>query len=333
MIQRDLDGDPFLQHRTCSKWKLFGPNQPVSRPELTRPLRRSPGGTPPSLDGRDLPCARTVGAGAGRGSGADRLSAFAMHTSNGDGRLSRVAAGWSNRRGAHRARAALGRHRARRPTLCSSSFPGRGLWLSFCVSRTEAGAGPRSADTGFDARLVAEEEWRTWPHANGERVLPLGGGRDRGASRSRLFCEPALTRRRAGIAGRRSRCSIGCSTTFPTTAAKLATMPAIASLARRPRSPCRNTEGDPRRACELHASRSRRPSRNQSTALHARLLAGLHGGHSRATDAVPLFSSRPSCRATAATASPCGQGFFSTRTPSASPSTWPSSLSREGPRT
>jgi hypothetical protein len=36
LIQRNPDGDPFLQHRTGAKWKLFGSNQPLIVPELTR---------------------------------------------------------------------------------------------------------------------------------------------------------------------------------------------------------------------------------------------------------------------------------------------------------
>ena len=67
LIQRDLDGDPFLQHRTSSKWKLYGPNQPVDRAGTHRPLRRGADDTATALDGRDLPCPRTFGAGAGAG--------------------------------------------------------------------------------------------------------------------------------------------------------------------------------------------------------------------------------------------------------------------------
>ena len=55
LIQRNPDGDPFLQHRTGSKWKLFGPNQPVIVPALTShceeaiaELRQRWTGDPPS---------------------------------------------------------------------------------------------------------------------------------------------------------------------------------------------------------------------------------------------------------------------------------------------
>ena len=61
LIQRDPDGDPFLQHRTGSKWKLFGPNQPLIVPELIAPLRRGDGGAAPALDGRNIPRPRAIG--------------------------------------------------------------------------------------------------------------------------------------------------------------------------------------------------------------------------------------------------------------------------------
>jgi hypothetical protein len=35
-----------------------------------------------------------------------------------------------------------------------------GSWRGACLG-----------DTGFEARLIAETAWRTWPHADGERVL------------------------------------------------------------------------------------------------------------------------------------------------------------------
>ena len=49
LIQRNPDGDPFLQHRTGSKWKLFGPNQPLIVPELSHFCERGDSGAPPAL--------------------------------------------------------------------------------------------------------------------------------------------------------------------------------------------------------------------------------------------------------------------------------------------
>jgi Mannosyltransferase putative len=36
LVQRDLDGEPILQHRTGSKWNLNGPNRPVFSPDVMR---------------------------------------------------------------------------------------------------------------------------------------------------------------------------------------------------------------------------------------------------------------------------------------------------------
>jgi hypothetical protein len=36
LVHRDPTGDPFIHHRTGSKWNLAGPNQPVVRSDLTR---------------------------------------------------------------------------------------------------------------------------------------------------------------------------------------------------------------------------------------------------------------------------------------------------------
>ena len=167
LIQRNPDGDPFLQHRTGSKWKLFGPNQPVDRDRNFRAvaMKRWPSC---AGAGRARSSMRPSDRSARKAEEAKLIGQrrFRYAVSNSRPRRSRTAAGRSGRRRTHRASSSIGPSSSARTILCCNFSPDRGLWLSFCASRTEVGRGASIGHPGFDASLSAEEEWRTWPHAN-----------------------------------------------------------------------------------------------------------------------------------------------------------------------
>ena len=50
-------------------------------------------------------------------------------------------------------------------------YSGSRLVVALAAQADGSWCGEFSGDTGFDARLVAEEQWLSWPHADAERVL------------------------------------------------------------------------------------------------------------------------------------------------------------------
>ena len=186
-------------------------------------------------------------------------------------------------------------------------------------------------DSGFEARL----DPRRKRGAAGRMRMPSAfTGRPRRKLRRcsiRLCLRAASIRRPSASCRPRSRCSTGCSTTSPSSCRKACSPGTLAQTWRAALEALAQSLKETR---DARLSRMPQdlvaPVGDQSAALLANLLAERHGGHSKTTDVQPLCSSRPLCRATAATGSPCGPGFFLMPTPSASPSTWPSSLSRAG---
>jgi hypothetical protein len=166
LIQRNLDGDPFLQHRTGSKWKLFGPNQPVIDPELNRcceeameELRRQWSGTvfhPPKRSAR------------ARAAEAELIAKgrFRYSVSNGQARTLELLRAGSVGEG----RANLEQHWAiieREGNLVLQFFSGSRLVVELLHQADGSWRGVSLGTPGFDACLVAEQDWQTWPHASG----------------------------------------------------------------------------------------------------------------------------------------------------------------------
>jgi len=169
LIQRDRDGNPFFHHRTGSKWKLFGPNQPVVAAELTLHCeealaelrRRWTGAIFHAPDRSEL--ARTQVA------ELIALKRFRYDTSNGQGRLFELLPAGSIGEG----RTDLEQHWAvveRDGRLVLQFYSGSRLVVELLGQPDGSWRGASLGDPGFEARLVAEKEWQTWPHANGERV-------------------------------------------------------------------------------------------------------------------------------------------------------------------
>jgi hypothetical protein len=169
LIQRDLNGDPFLQHRTGSKWKLLGPNQPVPVTELNRSceeamaeLRRRWSGTvfhPPERSAR------------ARAEEAELVAKKVFHyeVSNGPSRILELLRGGS----VGESRGRLEQHWAvveRENNLVLQFFSGLRLVIELLRHSDGSWCGVSLGNPGFDARLVAERDWQTWPHANGGRI-------------------------------------------------------------------------------------------------------------------------------------------------------------------
>ena len=169
LIQRDPNGDPFLQHRNSSKWKLWGANQPVPVPELNRvceeamaELRRRWSGTvfhPPERSPR------------ARAEEAELIGKRVFHyeVSNGQPRLIKLLRGGSVSEG----RASLEQHWAvseREDKLVLQFFSGLRLVIELLRQSDGSWCGVSLGSPGFDARLVAEQDWQTCPHANNGRI-------------------------------------------------------------------------------------------------------------------------------------------------------------------
>jgi hypothetical protein len=169
LIQRDLDGEPFLHHRTASKWKLYGPNHPVILPELNlhceeamAELRRQWPGTvfhPPERSAR------------ARAEEAELIEKRRFHyaVSNGEARLLELLRGGSVGEG----RATLEEHWAvieRDGRLVLQFFSGSRLVIELLCQPDGSWQGVSLGTPGFDATLIAEQDWQTWPHPKGGRI-------------------------------------------------------------------------------------------------------------------------------------------------------------------
>jgi hypothetical protein len=169
LIQRNLDGDPFLQHRTGSKWKLFGPNQPVVPAKLTphceealAELRRRWSGAifhAPDRSQRALTQEAALIA----------LKRFHYDTSNSKGRLLELLRAGTIGEG----QADLEQHWAvveRQDNLVLQFYSGSRLVVELLHQPDGSWRGVSLGNPGFEARLVAEQECGSWPHAKGARV-------------------------------------------------------------------------------------------------------------------------------------------------------------------
>jgi hypothetical protein len=170
LIQRKPNGDPFLQHRTGSKWKLFGTNQPVIVPELSRhceeamaQLRRNWTGAifhaPERTQRAKTEEAKLVG-----------QRRFHYAVSNGKPRFLELLRAGAVGEG----RANLEQHWAvieRADDLVLQFFSGSRLAVELLRQPDGSWRGVSLGHPGFDAQLVAEEHRQTWPNANGERIV------------------------------------------------------------------------------------------------------------------------------------------------------------------
>ena len=169
LIQRDPEGDPFLQHRTGSKWRLYGSNQPVIAAELTAhceqalaELRRRWTGV--IFHAPDRPARARA-----RETDLIALKRFRYETSNGKGRLLELLPAGTLGEG----RTDLEQHWAvvaceDRPVL--QFFSRARLVVELLLQPDGTWSGASIGDPGFDARLIPEKDRLAWPHANGERV-------------------------------------------------------------------------------------------------------------------------------------------------------------------
>jgi hypothetical protein len=173
MIQRDLDGDPFLQHRTSSKWKLYGPNQPVAGAELTAPCEEALTTLRRRWTGAIFHAPERSERARAKESELIGRKRFRYETGTRDGRLLellRAGAVGEGRTGHEQHWAVI----ERQDDLVLQFFSGSRLVVELMPQPDGSWRGTSIGEAEFDARLVAEDEWKTWPYANGERVRRSG---------------------------------------------------------------------------------------------------------------------------------------------------------------
>jgi alpha 1,2-mannosyltransferase len=166
MIQRDPHGHPFLHHRTCSKWKLFGSNPPVSAADLTahcqealEELRRRWTGFvfhPPDRSAR----AQAIEA------ELIKIGCF-RYATGGDYRVIELLAAGSIGTG----RSGLEQHWAvieRDEAVLIQFYFGWRLVVELTRQADGSWSGASLTSPSFEAQLMAEVEWKT--HSTGKRV-------------------------------------------------------------------------------------------------------------------------------------------------------------------
>jgi alpha 1,2-mannosyltransferase len=169
LVQRDPEGNPLVHHRTSSKWKLFGPNPPVVEAELTQHCEEALAALRQRWSGVVFhPPERSVVA---RAQEATLIAVrwFHYELDSGEHRpIELLPAG------------VVGEGRAENEQHWAIVERDGGLVLQFfsqarlaveLVRRPDGSWQGRSiGNPGFEAKLVAECEWQTWPHANGAPI-------------------------------------------------------------------------------------------------------------------------------------------------------------------
>ena len=169
LVQRDPKGDPIVHHRTASKWKLLGSNPPVVETALTphceealAELRRRWSGAifhPPE---------RSV---AARAQEATLIVAqrFRYELDSGARRcIELLPAGVIGEgRGENEQHWAV---IERDGGMVLQLFSQTRLAVELLRRSDGSWQGRSIGDPGFEAKLIAECEWQTWPHVNGEPI-------------------------------------------------------------------------------------------------------------------------------------------------------------------
>ena len=169
LVQRDGVGDPFIHHRTASKWKFEGVNRPAVQAEINRhceealaELRRRWTGCifhpPDRTEGARAEEAALIAVGRfvyATTHEGDRLLELLPAGAIGEGR-SDLEQHWAVVEG--RSGFVLQFYSASR-RLVELQRQADGSWQGTSLGEPE-----------FEARLVSEQDWRTWPHADRERV-------------------------------------------------------------------------------------------------------------------------------------------------------------------
>ena len=161
LVQRDVDGDPLFHHRSASKWKLFGENRPLAAPALTVDcekavveLRRRWSGVifhvPERSERAQVEEARLI-----------ELRRFRYQTSS-ETRWLELLRGGAIGEG----RTEIEQHwavRERDGALVLQFYSGSRLVVELLAQADGSWRGGSLGDSGFEARLSAENAWRSWP--------------------------------------------------------------------------------------------------------------------------------------------------------------------------
>jgi hypothetical protein len=169
LIQRTPDGDPFLQHRTGSKWKLFGTNQQLIDPELSRRCERAITELRRRWTGAIFNAPPRTHRAKAAETELIRQRRFRYAVSNGKPRdLELLRAGAIGK-----GRTEIEQHWAvveGEGEFVLQLFSGSRRVVELLRQQDGSWRGASLGHPGFDATLLSAEEWQTWPNANEERV-------------------------------------------------------------------------------------------------------------------------------------------------------------------
>jgi hypothetical protein len=170
LIQRDVAGDPLFHHRTSSKWKMFGENRPLAAPSLIAAcdqalaeLRRCWSGVIFHVPARSKRAraeeAKLV-----------ELRRFRYETSS-ETRWLELRRGGMIGEG----RTQLEQHWVvigRDGNLVLQLYSGSRLAVELIAQPDGSWRGGSLGDSGFEARLIAEGAWGSWPSADNRSAEP-----------------------------------------------------------------------------------------------------------------------------------------------------------------
>jgi hypothetical protein len=174
LVQRDVSGDPFVHHRTGSKWKLNGRNQPVVASALAAHSEQALAALRERWTGAIFHAPERSN--RARALEAKLLEQARFHyatTIHGARPLVLQRAGVIGE-----GRSELEQHwavveRDGQPVL--QFFSASRLVVELAWEADGSWRGTSIGERGYDARLVPMDAWRTWPHAEDKRMVRSAG--------------------------------------------------------------------------------------------------------------------------------------------------------------
>ena len=169
LVQRDPQGDAIVHHRTASKWKLFGLNRPVVEAAFTSHCEEALAELRQRWSGAIFHAPERSARAQAHEATLIAARRFRYELDSGVARCIELQAG-----------GVIGEGRAENEQHWAVIERDGGMVLQFfsqarmvveLLRRPDGSWQGRSiGDPGFEARLVAESERQTWPHANGQPI-------------------------------------------------------------------------------------------------------------------------------------------------------------------
>ena len=169
LVQRDPQGDAIVHHRTASKWMLFGPNRPVVEAALTSHCEEALAALRQRWSGVIFHAPERSARAQAQEATLIAARRFHYELDSGVARCLELLPSGVIGEG----RAENERHWAviERDGGMVLQFFSRARMVVELLRRPDGSWQGRSiGDPGFEARLIAESEWQSWPHASGQPV-------------------------------------------------------------------------------------------------------------------------------------------------------------------